>query len=454
VPLETAGTVLVVLIFVLLEREALRDRLIRIAGSADIRTSTNVINDAGERLSRFFVSQFAVNVGVGASLWLGLAVLRLPHALLWATLATVLRFVPYVGLWIAALLSALFAAAVVPGWSLMFATAALFIIVELLAGQLVEPQLFGHTTGLSPLSVVIAAVFWSWLWGPIGLIVSTPLTLCLLVAGRHTRALNLLDILLGDTPALTMPQRLYQRALSGDSDEIIAGARLYLKRNTLATYCDVVLMPAMYLAGLDFVAGTIDKDQQIRVRNAVVSVIASLGVNAPAKARRRKASVLDDASLGRTLREQRERLSGRWQGPLDVPPGSVTLCVGLGSVADELATEILVRILLSHRLDARHIALADLQAAAASGGSPEAVAIVYIVSAYPKDDPEQTAVLAGEIRRRLPSCWIIAVFLQGLMPKAPLATAHAEIANVDQSATSFRDAEELRLEWQRKHATA
>ena len=452
VPLETAGTVLVVLIFVLLEREALRDRLIRIAGSADIRTSTNVINDAGERLSRFFVSQFAVNVGVGATLWLGLAVIRLPHALLWATLATVLRFVPYLGIWIAALLSALFAAAVIPGWSLMFAAVALFVIVELLAGQLVEPQLFGHTTGLSPLSVVIAAVFWSWLWGPIGLIVSTPLTLCLLVAGRHVPALNLLDILLGDTPALTMPQRLYQRALSGDADEIIAGARLYLKRNTLATYCDLVLMPAMYLAGLDFVAGTIDKEQQIRVRNAVVNVIASLGTDAPARARRRKSSVLDDASLGRALREQRERLSGRWQGPLDVPPGSVTLCVGLGSTADELATEILVRIFISHRLDARHVALADLRDPVPSGASADSVAIVYIVSAYPKDEPEQTAEIAREIRQRLPACWIVALFLPGLLAKAPLSTAHAGIANVDQSAISFRDAEELRLDWQRKHA--
>jgi hypothetical protein len=221
------------------------------------------------------VSQFAVNLGVGGAVAVGLTVLGLPHALLWAALSTVLRFVPYVGIWIAALFAAVLAAAVDPGWSLAFGTLGLFVIVELIAGQLIEPQLYGHTTGLSPLSVVIAAIFWSSLWGPIGLIVSTPFTLCLVVAGRHIKALSLLDILLGDNQALTMPQRFYQRALSADSDEIIASARTFLKRNSFATYCDVVLMPALYLARLDLQTGAITEEQQRRVRDAMVAVIAT-----------------------------------------------------------------------------------------------------------------------------------------------------------------------------------
>ena len=175
VPLETAGIVLVVLIFVLLERESVRDRFIRMAGPSDLRATTLVLNDAGERLSRFFVSQFSVNLGVGAALWLGLALIGLPHATLWAALAAVLRFVPYVGVWIAALIAAALAAAVDPGWTLVMLTLGLFVLVELIAGQLVEPQLYGHSTGLSPLSVVVAAIFWSWIWGPVGLVVSTPL---------------------------------------------------------------------------------------------------------------------------------------------------------------------------------------------------------------------------------------------------------------------------------------
>jgi hypothetical protein len=331
VPLETAGIVVVVLVFLLLEHEAVRDRFIRIAGGSDIRATTIAINDAGERLSRFFVSQFLVNLGVACTVWIGLMIVGLPHAMLWGALAGVLRFVPYVGIWIAALFASLLAAAVVPGWELAAATIALFLIVELLAGQLLEPQLYGHTTGLSPLSVVIAAIFWSWLWGPIGLIVSTPLTLCLLVAGRHIKALSVLDVLLGDSQALTMPQRFYQRALSADSQEIIAGARLFLKRNSFAAYCDMVLMPALYLARLDLATGAITPEQQLRVRSAMLSVIGAIAGKGRAPKRPRKQdSVLDAKGVGRELRNQREQASGPFQGPLSVPAGLGDAVRGFG----------------------------------------------------------------------------------------------------------------------------
>ena len=190
------------------------------------------------------------------------------------------------------------------------------------------------------------------MWGPIGLIVSTPLTLCLVVAGRHIKALSLLDVLLGDTQALTMPERFYQRALSADSDEIIASARVFLKRNSFANYCDFVLMPALHLARLDLVAGAISADQQAKVRSAMVAVIAAIGGESHKLSRRyRRSSVLDTANAGRQLRRQREQISGQWQGPLVVPAGSVVVCVGLGSVADDLATELLVRILRDQKID-------------------------------------------------------------------------------------------------------
>ena len=196
----------------------------------------------------------------------------------------------------------------------------LFVIVELIAAQLVEPQLYGHTTGLSPLSVIIAAIFWSWLWGPVGLIVSTPLTLCLLVAGRHIKALSLLDILLGDTQALTMPQRFYQRALSADSDEIIASAREFLKRTHLRTIAIWCCCRRLHLARLDLESGAISKEQQMRVRGALVAVIAAIGGEHRRPSRRRlRSSVLDKSTAGRLLRQQREQVSGRWQGPLAVP---------------------------------------------------------------------------------------------------------------------------------------
>jgi len=446
VPLETAGIVLVVLVFVLLEHEAVRDRFIRIAGETDLRATTLALNDAGERLSRFFVSQFTVNMGVGAALWIGLAIIGLPHAMLWGALAAALRFVPYVGIWIAALFSAVLAAAVDPGWSLAIGTLALFVIVELIAGQVVEPELFGHTTGMSPLSVVIAAIFWSWLWGPVGLVVSTPLTLCLVVAGRHIRALSLLDILLSDNHALTMPQRFYQRALSEDSDEIIASARAFLKHDSFAGYCDLVLMPALHLAGLDVASGAISAEQQLKVRNTIVSVIAAIGGESRRLGRRRKrVSVLDQSSAGRLLRQQREQVSGRWQGPLAVPPGSVMLCVGLGSIPDDLATELLVRILRDQNVDARHLSLDDLQRVPPPDASPDSISMVYLVSAFPNQERRRADSAAEHIRRRFPGARLVTVFLPGMLLQPP--SAIDSVRGADKAAASFSEALHIGLDW-------
>jgi predicted PurR-regulated permease PerM len=445
VPLETTGIVLVVLVFVLLEHDALRDRLIRIAGGTDIRASTLALNDAGERLSRFFVSQFAVNLGVGVALWLGLHLLGLPHALVWGAMAALLRFVPYVGIWIAALFSAVLAAAVDPGWSLATSTLGLYLAVELIASQLLEPRLYGHTTGLSPLSVVIAAVFWSWLWGPVGLIVSTPLTLCLLVAGRHVKALSLLDILLGDNQALTMPQRFYQRALSGDSDEIIASAKIFLKRNSFAAYCDFVLMPALHLARLDLGTGAIVAEQQIHVRNAIVAVVAAIGGEKRRLSRReRRGSVLDTGGAGRQLRQRREKLFGQWQGPLAVAPGSIMLCIGLGTIADELATELLVRILRDRKIDARHLSIGDLAAVPPPESSPESVSMTFIVSAYPSEERAQGVMVAEELRRRFPKACIATVYLPGMRSQPD---SLGTVPKVDRAATSFTEAVQVCLDW-------
>jgi predicted PurR-regulated permease PerM len=450
VPLETAGIVLVVLIFVLLEHEAVRDRFIRIAGGADIRATTLALNDAGQRLSRFFVSQFLVNLGVGIAVALGLIIVGLPHALLWGALAGVLRFVPYVGVWIAALFATVLAAAVDPGWTLAIATLGLFIIVELLAGQLIEPQLYGHTTGLSPLSVVVAAIFWSWLWGPVGLIVSTPLTLCLVVAGRHIKALSLLDILLGDNQALTMPQRFYQRALSGDSQEIIAAARAFLKRNSFATYCDVVLIPALSLSRLDLDSGAISPQQLTLVRDVMVAVIGAIaGEGRKFSRRQARGSVLDHPGAGRVLRTQREQTYGPFQGPLSVPPGSIMLCIGMGSLADDLATELLVRILRDQKVDARHLSVDDLYAPPPPDASPDIVSVVYLVSAYPSEERKRCESVAARVRERFPAVRLVTVFLPGmLLPASPVIET---VATADKAATSFGHAVQICLDMQQDH---
>ena len=225
-PIQFAGIVLLVLIFVLLEYESLRDRFIHIAGATDIRTATLALNDAGDRLSRYFASQFVVNLAFGLAIWMSLSALRLPQALLCGILAGVMRFVPYVGVAIAALFAAVLALAVDPGWSLALSGLGVFILLDIVVGQLVEPHLYGHATGLSPLSVVVGAIFWSWLWGPAGLILSTPITVCLLVAGRHMKGLGVLELLLGNATPLSLPQKSHEQATrSGDPHEIIGDAQ-------------------------------------------------------------------------------------------------------------------------------------------------------------------------------------------------------------------------------------
>ncbi len=413
--LQGVGIVLLVLIFVLLEHESLRDRFIRLVGATDIRSATLALNDAGERLSRFFVSQFAVNFAFGLAIWLSLSLLHVPQAMLFGTLAGVMRFVPYVGVAIAALLSTALAFAVDPGWSLALSTLALFIVLDIIVGQLLEPHLYGHATGLSPLSVVVAAIFWSALWGPVGLILSTPLTLCLVVAGRHVKALRMLELLLSDAQALTLPQKFYQRALSGDPHEIIADARVFLKRNSLAGYCDRVLIPALHLARLDANTGATSDDQQHRIRRVVVRVVSSLSSNALALPERRfGGSVLDDVSAGHWLRQQREQVSGRWQGPLGVPRGSIVICLGLGSLDDDLVAELLARVLLSQKIDARHFSPAELGTELPPGADPDGVSIVYLASAFPSAERERADTLARQAADMFPYAHVVRLFCPGV----------------------------------------
>lgn len=415
-PLGTTAIVLVTLVFALIEHESLRDRFIKLAGG-DLRATTHALNDAGDRLSRYFVSQLAVNAGVGTFIGIGLALIGVPQALLWGVLTALLRFVPYVGIFLAAGSVALFTAAVDPGWSLCLAALAFFVAVDLVVSHAVEPLLYGHTTGLSPISVVVAAIFWSWIWGPIGLLLSTPLTLCLVVAGRNVKGLAFLDILFGDTPALTLSQRFYQRALAGDAHELIADARKYLARNPLARYCDEVLVPALQLASLDFASGSISPVQQQNVREAMASVLGQLGPEGNRKQRQRgHKPAAEDAGLGQDLRRQREAVLGRFQGPLDVAPGSVALCVGLGSYRDDLGTEILVRVLRDARMDARHVSIADFEHQPAEA-RPDSVAIVFIVSMVPEMEWERGDALAAMLRRRLPGVPLVAVF-PGTPPSA------------------------------------
>lgn len=189
-PLSTTAIVLIVSIFILLQREDLRDRMIRLFGSSDLHRTTIAMNDAARRLSRYLLTQLAVNAAFGVIIATGLAFIGIPSPVMWGVLGALLRFVPYIGAPLSAVMPLALAAAVDPGWSRLLWTASLYLVVEPVMGQMVEPLVYGHSTGLSPFAVVVAATFWTWLWGPIGLILSTPLTLCLVVLGRHVARLE------------------------------------------------------------------------------------------------------------------------------------------------------------------------------------------------------------------------------------------------------------------------
>ena len=265
-PLATVGIVFVVLLFVLMQREDLRDRMIRLAGSSDLHRTTVAIDDAARRLSRYFVVQLALNAAFGIVIGVGLYVIGVPNPVLWAIFSALMRFVPYLGAVLSAILPMALAAAVDPGWNMMIAVAILFVILEPLTGQVFEPIFYGQSTGLSPFAVLVSALFWTWLWGPVGLLLSTPLTVCLVVLGRHVEHLEFLDVLFGDRPALTPVQNFYQRILAGDSEEVLGHAELILQQCALSSYYDEVVLKALELAARDAARGVLTARQKGAMR--------------------------------------------------------------------------------------------------------------------------------------------------------------------------------------------
>ncbi|MGI4877004.1 MAG: AI-2E family transporter, partial [Janthinobacterium lividum] len=275
-PLETTAIVLIVAIFILLQRDDLRDRLIRLFGSNDLHRTTTAMDDAAARLSRYFLTQAALNAAFGTLIGIGLYFIGVPSPALWGVLAGLLRFVPYIGSFLSAVPPLILAAAVGADWTLAIWVIALFLIIEPIMGYVVEPMVYGHSTGLSPLAVIVAAVFWTWLWGPIGLILSTPLTLCLVVLGRHIKRLEFIDVLLGDRPALTPIESFYQRMLAGDADEALDQAEMLLRDRPLSSYYDEVVLKGLQLAALDAQRGVLGADRLDRIRRASAALIDDL----------------------------------------------------------------------------------------------------------------------------------------------------------------------------------
>jgi len=249
-PLATAGIVLVFVVLVLLDRVELRDRLLRL-WSGNLHRSTDAMDEAGARIAKYLTMQLVVNLSYGVPLAAGLWVIGVPGAILWGMVAAAMRFVPYLGPMISSVFPLMLAFAVDPGWSMLLWTLGLIVALEVLSNNVVEPWLYGASTGLSAMSLIVSATFWTALWGPVGLIMSTPLTVCLLVVGRHLPQLQFLDVLLGSQPALDAPTRVYQRLLAGDVEEAVELAIELCDESSATTFYEETAIPVLRMASND-----------------------------------------------------------------------------------------------------------------------------------------------------------------------------------------------------------
>ncbi len=317
-PLATAGIVLVFVFLALLDRNDLRDRLIRLLGG-NLHRSTDAMEDAGKRISKYLLMQLIVNVSYGVPMALGLWLIGVPGWVLWGTLAALMRFIPYVGPMLSAIFPLALAFAVDPGWEMVLWTLALIVVLELVSNNIVEPLLYGTSTGLSGISLITAAIFWTALWGPVGLILSTPLTVCLLVVGRNLPALQFLDTLLGSTPVLDVPTRIYQRLIAGDPEGAIDIATAEIEDDDIVAFYDEHGIDVLRQVSDDYLNNA-RAEHRLRVANGMDALLDDLREEYPSK--------LDPA-----LRPKVACIGGKWE-------------------IDSVACQMLVHALAMHDLPA------------------------------------------------------------------------------------------------------
>ncbi len=275
-PLGTAALVLLLLIFMLLQREDLRNRMIRLIGQGRISATSQAMDDAGSRVSRYLLMQLVVNVSYGVPVAVGLYFIGVPNAILWGALSTVLRFIPYLGPWIAAAFPILLSLAVSPDWMAPLLTIGLFIVLELFSNNVMEPWLYGSSTGVTPMALIVAALVWTWLWGPVGLVLATPLTVCLVVMGRRIPKLAFLSILLSDEDPLTPAEDCYHRLHRvGEQDEMEL-VDTYLKSNPMSALFDAVLIPVVAAAETDHRLGLLEGEQLEHIEQGLNEILVEL----------------------------------------------------------------------------------------------------------------------------------------------------------------------------------
>jgi predicted PurR-regulated permease PerM/GAF domain-containing protein len=380
-PLGTAALVLLLVIFMLLKREDLRGRLIRLVGQGRISTTTRAMEDAGRRVSRYLSTQFLVNTCYGICVAFGLQFIGVPNAALWGVLAGVLRFIPYVGPWAGALLPVLLSFAISTTWFTPLITIGLFIVLEAIVSNFVEPWVYGANTGVSPIALIISAVFWTWLWGPIGLVLSTPMTVCLAVIGRHVPRLESLGILLSEDQALAPHEEFYHRLLSFSTDSAEEFAIKHLETESLTSLYDKVLIPAIAAVEIDAHRGSLTAEQRTSALQRIHEII-------------------DDFSDWEASRNNTHQRESNHLAEVVPSFGSRVLCLPASAYRDELAGEMLAQLLRRQGFQAENLP-ARLKHEELIDRTVEVQPECICVSVLPPTSIAQARHLASAIRERL-----------------------------------------------------
>lgn len=369
-----SGIVIVFVIFMLIQREDLRDRIIRLAGETRVNLTTQVLDDAARRVSRYLLAQLGLNVLFGVIATIGLAIIGVPNPLLWGMLATVLRYVPYLGIWIAALLPVFVAFAVEPGWVKVPAIFILYFGIDLLVINFAEPLVYGSSTGVSPIAILAAAVFWTWLWGPVGLLLATPLTVCVVVLGRYVPRLHFLTVLLSDERVLSPETRFYQRMLAMDLDEATEIAEEFLKGRSLEDLYDTILIPALRTAEEERHRGLLDDARQKSIYQNTRLLTEDILERA------------DDLIHGRVASARSEIIvtSGeRADSALRAAEQPRILCLPARDDADALGAQMLAQLLTRRGLDAKCLNIGTLASEAGDAVEQHGARIACILTVPP-----------------------------------------------------------------------
>ncbi|HEX3620049.1 MAG TPA: AI-2E family transporter, partial [Candidatus Udaeobacter sp.] len=386
-PLGTAALVLLLVIFMLLKREDLRGRMIRLIGQGRIGATTRAMDDAGYRVSQYLSMQFFVNACYGVCIAIGLSLIHVPNAALWGLLAGVLRFIPYIGPWAGAFLPVVISFAISTSWLTPLVTIALFVVLEIIVSNFIEPWLYGAHTGVSPVALIISAMFWTWLWGPVGLVLSTPITVCLAVIGRHVPRLEFLSILLSEDEPLAPHEEFYHRLLSLSMDSAEEFAATHAETESLTALYDQVLIPAIAAVEIDAHNGSLTSEQRTSALQRIHEIIDDFSGWQPST------TEAQDQKIGEITR---------------VTPviGGRVLCLPASAYRDELAGEMLAQLLREQGFEVENLP-ARLKPQELIDRTIEIRPGCVCVSVVPPTSIAQARHLTASIREQLASTAIL-----------------------------------------------